>query len=163
MSETVTALVLDPWLGLEDAPPTLRRPLLLWRKAMWFKANPRPAAYMRALLAEHWPQARLVDVRSEPHWAGALTGAERVVLLYPDAIGIGFGGIERRLLRLEPHGVITVLNGRRRVFELDRRVRRRLLLRRFLERSMLIECILGVGMLAATPFLVCLDLARGRR
>lgn len=163
MSEKVTALFLDPWIGMDEAAPMFRRPLLLWRKAMWFKTNPRPGAYMRTLLAEHWPEARLVDVRSEPHWADALGGTGRVVLLYPDAIGIGFGGIERRLLRLATRRAITVLNGRRRVFPLDRSARRRLLLRRFLERSMLLECVFGALFLVATPFLVCLDLAMGRR
>jgi hypothetical protein len=153
------ALFLDPWEGLAEASPSLRRPRLLWRKAMWFKANPRSLAYMRALLAEHFPDATLLDVRAEPDWERAL-GSGPVVLLYPDAIGIGFGAIERRLLGRVP---VTVLNGRRRNFALDRATRRRLRLRRFLERTMLLEGVFGLGLLIATPFLLGFDLARGRR
>lgn len=154
------ALFLDPWEGLAEASPSLRRPRLLWRKAMWFKANPRSLAYMRALLAEHFPDASLLDVRSEPDWRHRLTGADRVVLLYPDAIGIGFGALERQLLGRVP---VTVINGRRRNFVLDRATRRRLRLRRFLERTMLLEGVFGLGLLLATPFLLGIDLARGRR
>jgi hypothetical protein len=163
MSERTVALYLDAWADAEGGAATLRRPLLLWRKAMWFKANPRPASYMRALLAEHWPDARIVDARLESNWAGALAGADRVVLLYPDATGIGFGRIERQVFRVASRSAIVALNGRRRVFPMDAAARRRLVLRRALERSMLIECVLGTMLLALTPLLWAFDLARGRR
>ena len=160
MIGTIVAVFFDPWRGLAEASTAGRNPRLLWRKAQWFKANPRDKDYMRARLAEHRPEASFVDATANPNWADALAGAGEVVLLYPDAIGIGFGAIERRL---PGHARITVLNGRRRVFALDRPTRRRLMLRRFLERTMLLECVFGIGLLVATPFLLSVDLARGRR
>jgi hypothetical protein len=163
VSGQTIALAYDPWSGLEDALASRRHPLLLWRKAMWFKANPRPPAYMRARLEEHWPEAKIVAVAADARWAETLSGAERVVLLYPDAIGIGFGAIERRLLAVVPRGAVTVLNGRRRIFPLDRPSRRGLLLRRVLERSMLVECAAGAVILVLTPILFCVDFAAGRR
>ena len=159
----ILVLTRDAWAGLADAPTTLRQPLLLWRKAVWFKANPRDAAYMGALLAEHWPGAAAVDVGRDRDWTRDLAAAREIVLLYPDAIGIGFGAIERRILDAAPRAEITVLTGRRRRFLLDRATRRGLLVRRFLERSMLLECLMGLGLLLATPVLLGVDLARGRR
>jgi hypothetical protein len=159
----IVALYRNAWPGLDDAPARASNPAALWRKAVWFKANPRSAGYMRALLDELHPGARFVDVAAESRWAEFLPGADAVVLLYPDAIGIGFGGLERRLRRLVPQGAIRVVNGRRRGFALDPATRRRLLVRRALERSMLIECVVGAVMLAATPVLWGVDFARGRR
>lgn len=163
MTGTTIALFRDPWAGLEDAPASPRRPLLLWRKAMWFKANPRSAEYMRARVAEVLPEAQFVDVAAEPRWASALAGADEVMLVYPDAIGIGFLGLERAVVGRVPRRAIRVLNGRRRVFPLDAKTHRRLVLHRVLERSMIIECVLGAIVLTATPVLFCVDLARGRR
>ena len=157
------ALAYDPWSALEDVPARCHNPLFLWRRAMWFKANPRSAAYMRARLEEHWPEARLVEAAADAQWADRLSDADRVVLLYPDAIGIGFGPIERRLLRLVPRGTITVLNGRRRAFPLDPATHGLLLLRRCLERSMIVECVVGALILVLTPVLFLVDFAQGRR
>jgi hypothetical protein len=158
----IIGLFADPWPGLADAPISFRHPLLLWRKAIWFKANPRSAAYMRERLAERWPNAFFVDA-SASAWAASLTGADTIVLLYPDAIGIGFAGIERQVRVLAPRARIEVLNGRRRSFALDGRTRFALALRRFLERSMLTEIFLGAALLLATPFLLAADFLAGRR
>ncbi len=162
MTELI-ALFHDPWAGLAQEPASPRHPLTLWWQAMRFKANPRSAAYMRERLAEAFPDARFVDVAAEPRWAEMLGGADAVVLLYPDSIGIGFGAIERRLRRAVPGAAIRVLNGRRRVFALDGATRRRLRIRRALERSMVIECVLGALFLIATPILLGIDRARGSR
>jgi hypothetical protein len=160
---TAIGLYHDAWSGLGEAPITLRRPLLLFRKAMWFKANPRSADYMRARLAEAWPAARFFDCGTEPDWEQAAAAAGDVVLLYPDAIGIGFGDIERRLQSVAPRATLHVLNGRRRGFLLDAATHRALRLRRFLECSMLVEIVFGCGFLLATPVLLGVDWARGRR
>ena len=163
MSETTVALFYDPWAGHAEAPVSLARPGLLWRKAVWFKANPRSRAYMAALLAEMRPAARLVDVGEGDGWRAAAAEARHILLLYPDAIGIGFGRIERALRRAAPAASLAALNGRRRLLPLDRATLRALRLRRFLERTMLVECVLGLTLLAATPLLLAFDYARGRR
>jgi hypothetical protein len=156
------ALFHDPWAGLAQEPASPRHPVTLWRQATRFKANPRSAAYMRERAAEFFPAARFIDVAAEPRWADALAGASGVVLLYPDAIGMGFGAIERRVRRATRTD-IHVVTGRRRGFVLDRATRRRLRLRRLLERSMIIECVAGALVLLLTPVLYGIDRARGRQ
>jgi len=162
VSGKIVGLYADPWAGLAAAQISFGHPLRLWRKAVWFKANPRSAAYMRERLAERWPDAAFIDAGAGP-WATSLAGADTIVLLYPDAIGLGFGGIERQVRALAPRATLKVLNGRRRCFDLDAGTRRALALRRFLERSMLVELLLGTALLLATPFLHAADLVAGRR
>jgi hypothetical protein len=137
--------------GLSAAPRrTLRR---AYRRALYERANPRTPEYMRSLFAERYPNAPVVDDLP----AGE---ACELVLLYPDAIGLGFGRLERRL----PQGVsVRVLNGRRREYAFDRRARSALQIRRALERAMIVEVIGLTFVLLATPFLAAFDYARGRR
>lgn len=128
---------------------TVRR---AYRRTLFNKANPRSPEYMQALFAERYPEGRLEG--------GLLEGASEIVLLFPDAIGLGYGAIERRL----PAGVpVRVLNGRRREFALDTRARRALRVRRLLERTMAVEAAALAVAAAATPVLLLADLARGRR
>lgn len=163
MSGTLVALYRNPWGGLADANVTCRRPYLLWRKAQWFKANPRSASYMRSCLSETWPEAEFVDTDSDPSWPKKISGAAQIVLLYPDAIGVGFGSFERQVRGLAPRAIVQVLNGRRRVFLLDGAARRALRVRRFLERTMLLEFVVGGIFLVLTPVLLGIDFAGGRR
>jgi hypothetical protein len=124
-----------------------------YRRALYEKANPRSRAYMEALFAERYPHGRLAGSPGEAH-------AGEVVLLYPDAIGLGWAPIERGL----PADVTArVLNGRRREFTLDRRARRALRVRRALERSLAGETLALAAILVASPFLVAVDALRGRR
>ena len=164
MNGAVVGLFLDRWRN-EVAAPRRRRidPGALWRKAVWFKANPRSADYMRARLEERCPGAQFIELFAGQDFHATLAGAERVILLYPDAIGLGFSRLERYVLARVPDAAVLVLNGRRRFFVLDRGTRRRLLVRRALEQTMLIECLAGLAMLIATPILLAFDLARGRR
>ena len=138
----------DPWPAWRARGP--RR----YRVMVEFKANPRDAAYMRALFAERYPEGTIGD-------AAAAAGAERVVLLYGDAIGLGWAPVERGLLR--GGAEVRVLNGRRRDFALDRATRLRLRLRRAAERSLAGEAVFTIAFVAATPFLLAFDLLRGRR
>lgn len=155
------ALLYDPWAGIAELPVTLRHPLQLWRKAIWFRANPRDPGYMRARLQETWPGARCLEV-TERLDAAALGDTREIVLLYPDAIGLGWGRIERQLATVAPHAVLQALNGRRQRMLLDPATRRALRLRRFLERTFVIELVAGLAMLIATPCLLAIDLLRGR-
>jgi hypothetical protein len=163
MSAKIVALFHDPWKGLADAPVDWRRPGRLWRKAQWFKANPRTASYMQDRLGELWPEARFIDTDAEADWDRALDGAAQVILLYPDAIGISFNRVERIVRARANHAVLQVVNGRRRVFLLDDATARALRLRRFFEGTMLLEAIMGLVLLVATPVLLAIDLVRGRR
>lgn len=102
------------------------------------RANPRSKEYMINLLQEQFPEAELIDLR-HPRSSG------QVVLLYPDAIGLGWGKIEKRVRNQTQE--LTVLNGRKRVFPLTVSVHRKLLLHRFLEITFLPEILL-------TPFIL---------
>jgi hypothetical protein len=116
---------------------------------------------MRDLFAEAHPGSTLIRT-DDPGWEERVTGCDRLVLLYPDATGLGWAPLERRVSKLV-ESPPTVLSGRRRSFELDRPTLRALRLRRALERSMAGEAIglLLIGL--ATPALVAWDLVRGRR
>lgn len=162
MSDHAVALYRNPLAPAAADPISLRHPWRLWRKAIWFRANPRDTAYMQARLAEHFPEASFVDVDSDPDWPRKVDGATTVVLLYPDSIGLGFAGLESRARRLAPEAEFVVVNGRRRKFPFDSAARRRLYPRRFLEWTMLLEFFMGLGILIATPFLLVFDTVRGR-
>jgi len=164
----VTARVIavhhDPWPPTAGDPDSSRAPWALYRRAVRYKANPRPPDYLRALLAERFPEAEWLATAADPSWPERIAGADVVVLLYPDATGLGFLGIERALRsRLRPGVEVIVLNGRRRQFRWDRAARWRLRLRRALEWTMLVEFLAVPVFIAATPLLWALDAMRGRR
>jgi hypothetical protein len=122
-----------------------------------FKANPRDESYMRELFAERYPDGRVGG-------PGDVAGADRIVLLYPDAIGLGWGQVERGVIRQAAPGTeLRVLNGRRRDFVLGRGIRRRLRLRRMFETALVGEAAATVGFLVMTPPLLLWDSLRGRR
>jgi hypothetical protein len=151
------------WDNIAALPPgggLLKR----YRKALRHKANPRTEAYMHALLAETFPGASFVNVAAGPDWHEAARQADVIVLLYPDATGIGFSAVERQASCLmSPWAERRVLNGRRRDFLLNGPTRWSLRLRRWLEISMLGEfAFLGL-FLVVTPGLLAIDWARGRR
>lgn len=160
MTLAVIAYPLGRDMGLERA----RRgtPLRVYRRALAWRANPRPPEYMRALLAEHWPDAVLVHV-DEDDLDARLRDADEVVLVYPDAIGLGFGALERRVARATSGRIPQVLTGRRRRFALDRRTHHALRLRRALERSMVGEAAGLLLVALATVPLAAFDMIRGRR
>jgi len=163
MTLRVVALCHNPWpsSGLERPPG--RSPAALYRYAVWYKANPRSEEYMRALLAEHMPGADWVSTTQDADWAERVAAADQVLLLYPDAIGLGFTPVERTILaRKRPWAGVTVLNGRRRKFLLNCATRRALRLRRLLEWTMLPELLFLPVFVLVTPLLWAADLARGR-
>jgi hypothetical protein len=159
----VVGLFYDHWIRIRTVPNSFRNPLGLWKKAVWYRANPRSADYMKALLAERFPAATFVDVGSGPVAAHALLDASKIVLLFPDAIGLGYSPIERDVGRHAPLVSVDVLNGRKRQFAFDRRSRWAIRYRRGLEWMMLVECVMGGIIVIATPFLLLFDFARGRK
>jgi hypothetical protein len=151
----------NPWRSDYDPRRSLSE---LYGRAVWLKANPRGEEYMRALFAERYPEGVFVTTAGGEDWRRAVAGADTVVLLYPDSIGIRFSAVEREVERArKTWATVRVLNGRRRDFVLSRTVRRELRRRRLAERAMLGEALAVVLFAAATPFFVASDLLRGRR
>lgn len=163
MTENIVGIFRDHWMRIREAPTTWRNPFSLWNKAVWYKANPRSADYMKALLAERYPHARFLSIGSDVLPPDALGNVSKVVLLYPDAIGLGFMPVEHAVARQASQAAVEVLNGRRRQFAFDGASRRALRFRRFLEWTMLVECFTGIVILLATPFLIVVDFVRGRK
>jgi len=163
MTGRTVAVFYSPWPaeGLKRPPRT--RPLAQYRYAVWYKANPRSTGYMRAVQQERFPAAEWVEAGAESNWLGRVAQADTVVLLYPDAIGLGFGAIERRVLsRKAKSATVEILNGRRRRFKLTAATRWRLRLRRLLEWTMLPEMAFIPVFIVVTPVLWTIDVVRGR-
>lgn len=134
-----------------------------WSRHLAGSAGIRTPEYMKALFTKTFPGGALTEVATGKVPDDFGTQARHIVLLYPDAIGMNFGWIERTLVRRLPSKSILVLNGRRRHFRLDRDMRRKLTVRRFLERFRIPEFAFLVLFVAVTPILILFDLLRGRR
>jgi hypothetical protein len=100
--------------------------------------------------------APISDLSSLPY----LGKFEQIVLLWPDGNGMGWFNIERQIFREKnANTAVFVLNGRNRLFELQMALWRRYRLRRFLEKSFLLEFgFLGVFLVTA-PALALWDMA----
>jgi len=164
MKKQVIGLFFNPWpekwWGSKQRP---RNPFELYRRGLWYKANPRQKAYMRTLFGERYPRGQFVDVKSDGAWRVRVENAEAVILLYPDAIGLGFSGLERYVRgRRNEKSQLRILNGRRRDFALDNPARMALGIRRLLERTMLSEIVFTLFFIAVTPLFLGIDWVRGR-
>jgi hypothetical protein len=130
------------------------------------RRNPRSADYMVKLISDRHvgaPPSVMSVAEVGATEAARIAEARQVVLLWRDGIGAGWSHVERFVFRHTSSGAsVRVLSGRRREFELTPSVRRSFLVRRFLEKSLLPEIVLTVLFVAASPFLVCWDMLRGR-
>lgn len=163
MGADAVGIYKNPW-GPNPPRPKVNKTLReFYRYAVWFKANPRGEDTLRALFDARFPGGRWVNADVDPAAARAALGEERLVLVYPDAIGQGLGDLERaawRARRGRPPA--DVLNGRGRLFPLTRGTRWALGVRRLLERTQILElAALGLFLLV-TPVLWVWDAARGR-
>jgi hypothetical protein len=151
----MTQKLIIGWLPLPmgaefDASRRARyNPRGIYQRALHNRANPRSRRYMQQLLEERFPGAELATTQPG--------GDVEIVLLYPDANGLGYSAFERRL-----PAETRVLNGRRRELVLDNRTRRVLRARRALERSFAVELAALAAAAVLTPFLLAYDLLRGR-
>jgi hypothetical protein len=119
----------------------------------------RSPEFMRELAAAHG--AGTIVTIAAPAELPALPPGSDAVLLWPDANGLGWRPIEKKLLR---GGVrVWVLSGRRRRFELTRRCWRAFEYRRVLEKYLVGEMVFAAAFLLMTPFLTVWDLLRGRK
>jgi len=146
------------------APEADRSLSARFRRACWYKANPRNQDYMRRLFAEFEPDGLFLDVERDRDWLEQLRQADEIVLLYPDATGLGCTATQCSILRrVLPIQDIRVLNGRRRRFRLDRATRLQLSWRRLLERWMPVEFLMMPLLLGAALWLALRDRYRGAR
>lgn len=76
-----------------------------------------------------------------------------ILLVYPDALGLGWSRAERTLRRNRAF----VLNGRRRLFALDASTRAKLLWRRFLANTRLPEMVAGVLVIPVAALCAMVD------
>jgi hypothetical protein len=135
-----------------------------WDPDVWFKANPRGEKYMKDLFTEYFREGVFINIHHDPFWHQNLGEADRIVLLYPDAIGQGFYRLETKVQRRKKRfAVIRALNGRRREFLLNRTTLYSLRVRRIMERWMLGEVAALILFTFVTPVLLVIDLLKGRR
>lgn len=129
-------------------------PERLWR-VVCNRANPRPDLYMKDLFLEHFPDG----IFSDDALPKNMQAEDRLVLLYPDAIGIGYSLLEIRAFASHQ---LEVLNGRRRHFRLTYGHWILLMSKRFLEVSFLPELILMPVIVVYACFCSFIDTLRGR-
>ena len=84
---------------------------------------------------------------------------DAVLLFYPDAIGCGWGSLEKSLIKLNSP-VVQVISGRRREFPLNNRFRRKLAWRRALETTWLMEIAWVCSLLITSVALALWDAPR---
>jgi hypothetical protein len=165
VSEDVLGVLHFPWgedYGIDRQ--ARRTPTSLWRRLVVHKANPRSADYMASRFAERYPEGKLVRIDAARHVVPHLGAQDAVVILYPDAIGLGFGRLERGVGRaITGTTTMRVLNGRRREFELTPTARRRLRVRRAMERTMFLEVAVTPLVVLAGVGAMAFDLVRDRR
>jgi len=112
---------------------------------------------------ERGATARFAALGTPPLLADALRGAyDSVVLVHPDALGLGCELLERALVA-EPARRVLIVNGRRRVYALASDARRALRLRRFLARTRLPELGFALAVWPLAAALAVADAWRARR
>lgn len=90
-----------------------------------------------------------------------LRDADTVVLVYPDALGLGFGNFESRLLAAGAKNVVVV-SGRRRLFPLTATARRSLRWRRVIASARFPEFAAALVLIPLAAVLAGYDRLRGR-
>ena len=127
------------------------------------RGNPRSLTYMKELVGRHMGDIDLVPMH-DLSMLSQVSTVEQIILLWPDANGMGWFDIERQVFKQKKASSdVYVLNGRRRLFELQRNRWRAFRLKRFLEKSFLLEIgVLSLFMVTA-PVLALWDGISERR
>lgn len=99
-----------------------------------------------------------VSVRDTGDLLGGLGEADAVVVVYPDALGLGWGRLEARLTGVKAY----LLNGRRRILPLDARARRRLRWSRLLATTRIPELVASLAIVPVAAALAAWDALRGK-
>lgn len=90
-----------------------------------------------------------------------LQGFDTVIVVYPDALGLGRSGMEAGLLR-STRVPLYFVNGRRRIMPLDSAARRALSWRRLLANTRLMELCLSLLIIPLALFWAAVDGLRGK-
>jgi hypothetical protein len=102
-------------------------------------------------------QETVVLARSTP----PLAETDTVVLAYPDALGLTFGGLEQRLKSSGAENIVVV-TGRRRFFPLTAAASRALKWRRMLASTRVVELAGSIAIIPVSAVLAGYDRLRGR-
>jgi len=127
------------------------------------RRNPRSLSYMKEIVDSRlgsigWTSANDSSVLPTLHQF------EQIILLWPDGNGMGWFNIERQVFNgKRVSAPVYVLNGRKRLFELQRPLWRGYRFRRFLEKSFLLELGVLVVFLVTAPLLLFWDTTFGSR
>lgn len=126
------------------------------------KRRPRDEEYMRARCEDRFREYVMVPARDlTPEMVAK---SAEIVLLWPDANGYGWSRIENRVFRQKGRGTnVYALNGRRRFFPFHRGLQLTYLLRRLSERFWVAEALMTAIFVLATPIMLAIDHARGRK
>ncbi len=106
----------------------------------------------RSWIKKIWTELRVESLNRNAY--------DTIIYLYSDAIGLGWGEIERKLLRLKAAQYL-VINGRRRIFVWNRDSRRALALRRFIAKTWVLEMLLVPALLCVSGILALYDSLAG--
>lgn len=150
-----------------DYPERLQRGLLGYlfsRLSLYLRRrrNPRSMEYMEALCTEQFGTDYTIVAASDISVI-AIGEVDEIVLLWPDGNGYGWAAIERTVFsKMDAKAKLTVLNGRRRSFNFNKKLRVQYLLRRFAERFWIAEIFSTALFILVTPLLLLWDFAKGR-
>ena len=130
-----------------------------------YRRNPRGRDYMFSVASEKFPEFGPAALVSPDEIDGVdWSSIAQIVFVWTDANGLGWSPVEKHIFRAANQGTrLVVLNGRRRIFDLTRREWRTLRRRRLLEKTFAMDLAATAAFLVVTPFLLVLDLARGKR
>jgi hypothetical protein len=99
-----------------------------------------------------------VEVRAAGNLLSANETADSVLLIYPDALGLGWAPLESRL----PRGQVYAVNGRRRIFPFNANARRKLRWRRVLASTRATELLATIAIVPLAAGLAAWDVLRGK-
>lgn len=124
-----------------------------------YRGSPRPLPYMKDLIYN-----RIGNIDSACLMETSIVSQidvskfKQIVLLWPDANGMGWFNIERQIFkRKQADTQVYVLNGRRRLFELPRKQWRSFRVKRFLEKTFLLEVGVLLLFIVTAPILALWD------
>jgi hypothetical protein len=145
-------------LAAKEFQRDFKHPILLYKNVVKYKSNPRSEKMMRALFKQRFPEGKVVRIGEDID-----EGVDEIVLLFPDAIGLGWGRLERDIKKKFKQSIeYSCLNGRGRYFSLSFSRSISLRWRRALEKSMFTEFLSVFLFVMITPFLFIIDLFRRR-
>jgi hypothetical protein len=124
-----------------------------------YRGSPRPLSYMKELM-----HSRIGKINSSDMTETSIVSQvdvskfQQIILLWPDANGMGWFNIERQIFkRKQADAPVYVLNGRRRLFELPRKQWRSFRVKRFLEKTFLLEVGVLLLFIVTAPILALWD------